>query len=405
MATAATLALTACGSSGSTNANSTGSPNGSSGGGSLQVLIASSGDAETNAVKAAVSAWGQQNNGQGSVLPATDIDQQLAQGFAGGKPADVFYQSTGTLAGYASAGDLLAYGDQLANKNDFYPNLNAAFTINGKLQCAPKDFSTLGLVINKQLWDAAGMTNADIPKTWDQLDTVAKKLTSGKVVGLEVIPQIERLGVFLAQNGGGLENAAGTQATANSPQNVQALQFVQKMLNDGSMKFTTDVGDSDGGQAIGLGHAVMTIEGNWIDGEMKTNYPKVKWMAAELPAGPTGKKGTLAFTNCWGIAAGSHNQAGALSLVKYLTTPAQQTKFADAFGVLPSVKSAAQAWAKKNPTFQPFIAGADYAQNLPSNQGAADVIKALDNQLPQLKSSDPTTILNTVQQQLQATIG
>ena len=51
----------------------------------------------------------------------------------------------------------------------------------------------------------------------------------------------------------------------------------------------------------------MTIEGNWIKGAMKNDYPDVKYTVAELPAGPTGK-GTLPFTNCWGIAAKSKYQ-------------------------------------------------------------------------------------------------
>lgn len=409
IAAAAAMILTACGSSGTTNSSSTNGTNGANGangnGKPLKVLIASSGDAETNAVKAATSAWSQQTGTKVTVVPATNMDQQLAQGFAGGSPDDIFYLSTSQVAQYGTNGAILAYGDQLPNKSAFYPSLISAFTVNGKLQCAPKDFSTLGLVINTQLWKAAGMTNADIPKTWSQLATTAKKLTSGNVVGMEVIPQVERLGAVMAAFGGGLQNSDGTKATANSPQNVQALTFIKQMLSDGSMKFTSDVGDSDGGQAIGEGHAVMTIEGNWISGEMKSSYPHVQWMAAELPAGPNGDKGTLAYTNCWGVAAGSQNQAGALSLVKFLTTPKQQVAFANAFGVLPPVRSAAEEWVKENPTFKPFIAGAAYAQNLPSQPGTSDVLQAFDSALPQLKSTDPKSMLDTVQQQLQAAIG
>lgn len=51
------------------------------------------------------------------------------------------------LATYAKAGNLLAYGDQVKNKDDFYPALVKAFTYKDKFYCAPKDFSTLALVI------------------------------------------------------------------------------------------------------------------------------------------------------------------------------------------------------------------------------------------------------------------
>ena len=40
------------------------------------------------------------------------------------------------------------------------------FTYDGKFYCAPKDFSTLALEINTDLWTKAGLTDADIPKDW-----------------------------------------------------------------------------------------------------------------------------------------------------------------------------------------------------------------------------------------------
>lgn len=76
----------------------------------------------------------------------------------------------------------------------------------GKFYCAPKDFSTLQLVINDKLWKAAGLTEADYPKTWDDLATVGRKLTQGKVKGLTFSPEIQRVGAFPAQGGGGLVN-------------------------------------------------------------------------------------------------------------------------------------------------------------------------------------------------------
>ena len=38
------------------------------------------------------------------------------------------------------------------------PKLVEAFTIDGRFYCAPKDFSTLALVINNKLWKDAGLT-------------------------------------------------------------------------------------------------------------------------------------------------------------------------------------------------------------------------------------------------------
>ncbi|MES1170170.1 MAG: extracellular solute-binding protein, partial [Leifsonia sp.] len=312
VAVATALALTACGSGFSGSGSSDGSTGAlTSSDKALTVMIGSSGDAETAAVKSAVADWSKSDGTKASVIAASDLNQQLSQGFAAKKPADVFYLSTDALAGYASNGSLLAYGDQLSNKSDFYPSLVKSFTYDGKFYCAPKDFSTLQLIINTDMWSAAGLTDSDIPKTWDQLQAVAKKLTDASHVGLGISGEYARIGSFMTQAGGNLMNDDSTKATANSDANVKALDYVKTLLNDGDLKYAKDLGAGWGGEAFGKGLAAMTIEGNWITGALTSDFPNIKYKVAELPEGPAGK-GTLQFTNCWGIAADSPNQAAAL---------------------------------------------------------------------------------------------
>ncbi len=403
VAVVAALALTACGSGFSSAGSSDASGKLTSSSKPLNVMIGSSGDAETAAVKSAVADWSKSSGTQASVVAASDLNQQLAQGFAAKKPADVFYLSTDALAGYASNGSLLAYGDQLANKSDFYPSLVKSFTYNGKFYCAPKDFSTLQLIINTDMWKAAGLTDADIPTSWDQLESVSKKLTSAGHVGLGISGEYARIGSFMTQAGGNLMNDASTKATANSDANVKALEYVKKLLNDGSLKYAKDLGAGWGGEAFGKGLAAMTIEGNWITGALKTDYPNIHYKVAELPAGPAGK-GTLQFTNCWGIAADSPNQAAALKLVEKLTSKSDQLAFSKAFGPMPSIKSAASEWKSENPELVPFLAAADYAKGVPTAKGAADVVTDLNSKLESLATGDPKAILDATQKNLEAIV-
>ena len=124
------------------------------------------------------------------------------------------------FATYASNGYLEPYATDLPNAGDFYPALVDTFTYDGKFTCAPKDFSTLGLIINTDLWAAAGLTDADIPTDWDSLEAVAKKLTTGDTVGLSFGLEYARVGVFMNQAGGSLLSDDGTQATADTAENV-----------------------------------------------------------------------------------------------------------------------------------------------------------------------------------------
>lgn len=374
------------------------------GGADLSLLFGSSGNAETKALQAATKSWADATKNTVKVTPAQDLTQQLAQAFSSNTAPDLFYVGADQVANYAKAGNLLAYADSLPNAGDFYDTLKASFTYDGKFYCAPKDVSTLALFINTDLWSKAGLKDADIPKNWDQLATVAKKLTAGKVVGLSTAPSRDRLDSFLVQNGGNLVDDAG-KPTVNSDANVAALTYVKQLLTDGSLKWPADVGASWGGEAFGKGAAAMTIEGNWLLGSLKSDFPTIKYQVAELPAGPTGTKGTLSFTNCWGIAATTKHPDQAKALVQYLTAPDQQLKFADAFGVIPSVTTAKDAYLKAFPANAPFVNGIDYAKGVVTAPGVTDVLADFDSQLEGLANTDPKTILDSVQDNLTSALG
>ena len=368
----------------------------------ITVLIGSSGPAETDAVTAAAQAWAEESGNTAEVIAATDLNQQLSQGFAAGDPPDVFYMGADTFAENAANGSMLAYASELENADDFYPNLVEAFTFEDEFYCAPKDFSTLGLVINNAAWEAAGLTDDDIPTTWDELNQVAQTLTSGDQAGLVSSMEYQRLGAFMVQAGSNI--VTDGQATANSSENVEALEFVKSMLTEGSMQTIGDVGAGWGGEAFGTQKAAMTIEGNWIAGAMSADFPDVDYRVVPLPEGPAGP-GTLSFTNCWGIAADSDNQEAAQDFVAFMTTPEQQMEFARGFGVMPSVQSAAEDYATEFPESAAFIEQAEVADTVPNQPGVSQVIADLNAQLEGLESSDPKAILDSAQTNLEAALG
>src|SRR6476661_6679583 len=234
----------------------------------ITALIGSSGPAETFAVNNAAKAFTKRTGIELKVVVASDLGQQLAQGFASGNPPDIFYLGNDQVATYAKAGD----------------------------------FSTLALVLNTNSWKKAGLTAKSYPKTWAQLAAVAKKLTRSGQVGLCTGPEFHRLGVFMIQNGGWLTSSNGKTATVNSAKNLKAFNFVKSMINAGSMKLTNQLGVGWGGEGFGTQKCAMTIEGNWIAGAMKNDYPTVAYKVLQLPAGPVGK-GTLQYDGGWGMAA------------------------------------------------------------------------------------------------------
>lgn len=395
----AILLVSACSSSGSGGAS--GNPSGGAHGQSvtLQLMFGSSGDAETNAVKAAASAWSQQSGNKVTVIPAQNFSQQLTQALAGGSPPDLFYVGSQQLSTLVDNNNLAQTGDKVKDPSDFYPSLIKSFTYKGKFWCAPKDFSTLALEINTDMWKSAGLTDADIPTTWSQLETVAKKLTRNGVTGLVFNDTLDRVDAFMRQAGGTMMNADGTKFTIDTPQNLKGLQFVQKLAKEGVLKFPKQVGAGWGGEAMGKGKAAMAIEGNWFVGGVNASWPNLHYMTVPLPAGPTGTKATLSFTNCWGVAAKSTHQAAAIDFINFLTSDQQQMTFAKAFGVMPSRPSDQAAFTKAFPAQKAFVEGAQYAYGPVGVAGFAAAQQHFDSEVMGLAngSSDPKAMLAELQ--------
>ncbi len=110
LAAAGSLALTACGGGGG-GFSSQSTATQKAGPANLKIMIGSSGDAETAAVKAAADSWAKKSGNTVEVIAASDLGQQLGQAFAGGTPPDVFYTDASRIGDFAKAGNLYAYGD------------------------------------------------------------------------------------------------------------------------------------------------------------------------------------------------------------------------------------------------------------------------------------------------------
>lgn len=392
---ASALTLAACGGGGFDEEPSAQSTDGPA---SLQMMIGSSGEPETTSVEAAVQAWSEETGNTVEVIAAADLAQQLGQGFAGGTPPDIFYTDAARVGDFAKAGNLYAYGDEI-DAERFLPSLVQAFTYEDKLYCAPKDYSTLGLIINDEKWAAAGLTEADYPKDWAALEEVAKKLTTGETTGLVIGNDINRSGAFIKQAGGWVVAEDGSEVTADSPEALAGLGQVKKMMDAGTLKFMTDTSPAAGwgGEAFGKGIGAMTIEGNWMRGALKNDFPDVKASVAELPEGPGGK-GTLLFTNCWGIAEKSPNQAQAVDLVNFLTSVDQQLQFSEAFGVMPSTIEGAEKFAETYPQDAAFAAGGEYGQGPVNLPGFEPTLADFNSKLATLgKGGSPEEMLAQLQ--------
>jgi multiple sugar transport system substrate-binding protein len=370
----------------------------------LRMLIASSGDAETKTVNEAVDAWEKETGNRVTVTLAQDMTTELSKTFASNDPYDLMYIDAGRFATYADTGALYPYGDEVEAADGVYESLRDTFTYDDELYCLPKDFSTLGLVINTRMWKEAGLTDQDVPQDWDELAAVARNLTTDDHVGLSFAASRDRVNAFMVGAGGWPVNEDGTEATADSPENVEALTFLQQMLSDGSLAWSSELDTGWGGEAFGTEKAAMTVEGNWIRGAMAADYPDVDYQVAELPEGPAGP-GSLLFTQCWGVSAKSDAQAQAIDLIESLTSPEQQMRNAETVGVMPALEASGEEYVEKYPEDAAFVAAGDYARGPISLPDFEPVLADFDSQLAGLEKGDPEAILRSLQDNASAALG
>ena len=107
--------------------------------------------------------------------------------------------------------DYLVAIDDLPGSEDLlerYSDLlsNQAQVFNGKTYTLPFNLTTYGFVVNKDLFEASGLSEADYPKTWDEVVAVSKIITEasgGKAYGFGIAPSAQwTISSFYTMGGG-----------------------------------------------------------------------------------------------------------------------------------------------------------------------------------------------------------
>ena len=302
---------------------------------------------------------------------AQDYETVLKTNLAAGTEADVFYADIFWIDSLMKTGKLLALDDLMAKtgtkKEDFVASLINAFSYQGKTYGIPKDFNTLGLVYNKDLFKAAGVAEPTNDWTWTDLQAAAKKLTSGGVVGLSLPADAARFIPFLWQAGGDLANV-------NNAAGQAAVDFYTGFeAKDATSKLPSELGMGWAGEAFEKGKAAMVFEGGWLPADLNNNFKNVNYGVVQMPKG-TSAKSNLIFTVSYSISAKTKNPNAAWALTNYLTGSDNQTKVLKAGFALPT-RQALSAQIT-NPNSKAIFDGAPYGK--PFNYASANTGKVND---------------------------
>lgn len=281
---------------------------------------------------------------------------------------DVFYLDVYEAPGIMNRDLLYPLNDLMAKHGvkaeEFLSTLIQGFSRGGKIYGIPKDFNTLALFYNKDLFDAAKVPYPTADWTWEDLENAAKKLTNVQagVYGFCTPADPGRFPVFVFQNGGNVVNEDATKCLLDEPPAIQALEFYTGLLAKKIAAKPQDLGNQWQGTLFGQGKVAMVYEGGWLNTYLKNEFPKVNYGVAPLPKGPKGAA-NLYFTVAYVIPKTSKNPEAAFKLIQHLTSVEAQTKVLEAGFAIPTrVALQNHPAIRNNPKVAPIFDGYAYAR-------------------------------------------
>jgi len=283
-----------------------------------------------------------------------DFQRYIVNALSAGTAPDLFYMDifwAGSLirSGVVEPLDEYFAKSEVLKPEYFIPSLVEAFTYEGKIYGVPKDFNTLAVFYNKDLFDYAGVEYPSNDDTWDTFYAKLEKVAAidPNIYGLALQPEFARFGALAYAAGFTPFNADG-KTDLFDPAFVEAFKWYTGMAETGVGVMPQDISQGWGGGALASEQVAVALEGAWMVGAIKGDAPNMQYGTALMPKHPhTGQRGNLIFTVAWGMNAASPNKEAAFKVMEILTSEEVQQWVLERGLAIPSRQALAD-----NPYFQ-----------------------------------------------------
>ena len=305
------------------------------------------------------------------IVPWEDYWTQLQTAVAGGETFDVFWINSASLPVYASSNALLPIDSMIGeggiDTSMFPAPLIEMYSYEGAQYGIPRDFDTIALFYNKDIFDAAGVEYPTDAWTWDDFRAAAEQLTDADNgiwgAGLQTSWQ-ENYYNFIWQNGGRLLNDERTESVVDEPEACEAFEYLTGFFTDEltpsiAVQQSNPVADT----LFPAGQVAMMTGGSFRAGTYGAAEANLD--VAPLPQGKSRATAIHGLANM--IWSGSQNQAAAMEFVKYLAGEAAEGILGDSGATMPAMNGMQEQWLAAVPAMnlQVFIDAADYSQQVP----------------------------------------
>jgi len=252
-----------------------------------------------------------------TTLPYADYGTALQTDLAAGTVSDVFDIEYANFAQYQANGVLAELDPE--DPSAYRTSVLEAYQSDGTQYALPSSFSTVVLFYNADLFEAAGVETPTADWTWADEQAAAEQLTdeAAGVWGDHQPVSFYEYYKVLAQNGGEFLNEDGTAVAFNTPEGVEAAEWL--VGKSGTVMPTIEDGQGTPDFDTNLfldGKLAMLHTGIWMFGAF-ADVP-FGWDIAVEP-GNTQQASAL-FSNAVGVSAGSEHQEAAAAFAEYLTS-------------------------------------------------------------------------------------
>ncbi|MGE5508385.1 MAG: extracellular solute-binding protein [Chitinophagales bacterium] len=348
-------------------------------------------------------------------FPYEQFNQKVAIAVPAGSGPDVVNLYYGWAPKYVEAGYLQplptdAFPVKML-EDEFLPMLDAV-KLDGKYWGIPTAVRALALFWNKDLFKEAGLDPNKPPRTWNELQQYAVKLTkrdkNGQLVQegyawnadgqdnhvfMQVLLRQWGVEPFSADNKKVLWNA--------KPAGYEAFRWWTDLATKYKVGEPTFMGDYR--TAFISGKAAMMVDGSFALGTLKTKAKDINWGVTTLPVREIGglKSNFGSFwLNGLTVNAKGEKREAAIKFLKFLTSKAVMQRWLTDVGELPARQELADdPDLLKDPIYGPFIAGLKYAHStyfVDETAERQELINATNEVM--LKGTDPKVALDRLVQ-------
>lgn len=294
-------------------------------------------------------------------IPLTAAHEKLLTAFAGDALPDLCQLGNTWIPEFAALGALeplqpLVDASTVVRSDDYFAGIWDTNVIDGRLYGVPWYVDTRLLFYRSDLLAKAGFDR--VPRDWAEwrraMDAVKAEVGKDNYAIFLPLNEFEPLLGLALQQHEPLLKDDGTRGNFESAGFRRALEFYVALFRSDLAPPMSNTQISNVWDEFAKGLFTFYITGPWNIGEFKRRVPQIsgRWSTAPLPS-EDGSGGGAAGGSSFAIFRSSPHKQAAWQLAEYLSAPAQQQKFYQLTGDLPSRRSVWQF---------PELAHDDYAR-------------------------------------------